>query len=202
MDTNVQALKGLYTALGGEAADVENLTTSSEVITALEAVAAAAATELPAVKASDAGKNLTVNSSGKWAAIMPEDELPEVTTSDNGKVLTVFNGEWDKRYISTNLVVTINEVSGNFVIVYSSDFSEILPYVKANGNVNFTFNGGIFGSGLQAQGGFFSGAGINSQPIYANGIFDTVDHGLCAYSIKITPDNTKTIKVEPITPTA
>lgn len=75
MDTNVQALKDLYVSLGGEASDVANLTTSSEVLVALQAVAQAAATELPVVKAADAGKNLTVDSNGKWAAIMPE--VPE-----------------------------------------------------------------------------------------------------------------------------
>lgn len=78
MDTNVQALKNLYVALGGEASDVAELTTSSEVITAMESVAASAASELPVVKPADEGKTLTVNSSGKWAAIMPE--VPEQNT--------------------------------------------------------------------------------------------------------------------------
>lgn len=71
MDTNVQALKSLYVALGGDAADVADLTRSADVINALNSVAASAASELPSVKKTDAGKTLTVNSSGKWAAIMP-----------------------------------------------------------------------------------------------------------------------------------
>lgn len=82
MDTNVQALKNLYVALGGDASDVENLTTSSEVITAMESVAASAASELPAVKKTDAGKTLTVNGNGKWAAIMPEDVIDDETASE------------------------------------------------------------------------------------------------------------------------
>lgn len=82
MDTNVQALKNLYVALGGEASDVENLTTSSEVITAMESVAASAASELPVVKPADEGKTLTVNSSGKWAAVMPESVIDDETASE------------------------------------------------------------------------------------------------------------------------
>lgn len=170
MDTNVQALKNLYVALGGEASDVADLTTSSEVITAMESVAASAASELPAV-----------------------------TSSDNGKVLCVSSGKWGKKFLATNIVVTINELSGNFSLGYCPNFSEILPYVKANGIASFTITGGAFGADLQTQGGFFSGTGNDSQALYANGIFDTPDYGLCAYSIKITPDNTKTLKVVPIT---
>lgn len=119
MDTNVQALKNLYVALGGDASDVENLTTSSEVITAMESVAASAASELPVVKKVDEGKTLTVDGNGKWAAILPEsviddeeasetktyssskiaslipaNELPAVTASDNGKLLGVNQGAW------------------------------------------------------------------------------------------------------------
>ena len=119
MDTNVQALKGLYVALNGDPKDVENMTTSSEVITALNDVAAAAATELPVVKKVDEGKVLTVNGNGKWAAKLPEsviddeeasesktyssskiaslipaDELPAVTTADNSKLLGVSSGAW------------------------------------------------------------------------------------------------------------
>lgn len=119
MDTNVQALKGLYAALNGDPKDVENMATSSEVITAMQDVAAAAATELPVVKKVDEGKVLTVNGNGKWSAALPEspiddteasetktyssskieslipaNELPTVTSSDNGKVLRVASGHW------------------------------------------------------------------------------------------------------------
>lgn len=81
MDTNVQALKGLYAALNGDPKDVENMATSSEVITALQDVAAAAATELPVVKKVDEGKVLTVNGNGKWSAALPETEIDDTEAS-------------------------------------------------------------------------------------------------------------------------
>jgi len=64
MDTNVQALKNLYVALGGDLSEVANLATSSEVINAIA--------QLPAIGAS----------------------LPAVTAADNGKVLKVAEGKW------------------------------------------------------------------------------------------------------------
>jgi hypothetical protein len=71
--TNVEALKALYVALGGSAADVADKTTSAEVISALATIAPTAiAAELPKVTASDNGKVLTVVS-GKWAkAALPD----------------------------------------------------------------------------------------------------------------------------------
>ena len=64
MDTNVQALKNLYVALGGDLSEVANLATSSEVINAIA--------QLPAIGVS----------------------LPAVTATDNGKVLKVVEGKW------------------------------------------------------------------------------------------------------------
>ena len=64
---NVEALKALYVALGGDPADVENLTLNSEVIEALATV----------------------------AAVVAAGTLPEVTDADDGKVLTVQNGKWE-----------------------------------------------------------------------------------------------------------
>ena len=92
--TNVEALKALYVALGGTAADVENLSTSADVINAIAThVASGGAAELPAVKAADNGKVLTVVS-GKWAAAAVPAELPTVSATDNGKVLKVTDGAW------------------------------------------------------------------------------------------------------------
>lgn len=90
---NVAALQGLYVALGGDIADVENITTTAEMLYALADVAQAAASELPAVKSSDNGKLLKVVG-GKWAKAA--SDLPAVTGDDNDKVLTVVNGAWDK----------------------------------------------------------------------------------------------------------
>lgn len=70
--TNLDQLKAIYVALGGAAADVADLTDNAAVLAkiALQAAivaAAASVTELPAVKAADNGKVLTVVN-GKWAA--------------------------------------------------------------------------------------------------------------------------------------
>lgn len=71
MNTTVDALKTLYTALGGTAADVANITTIPEMIAALaplaETIAAGSKAELPTVSATNDGQVLTVVS-GKWAA--------------------------------------------------------------------------------------------------------------------------------------
>lgn len=66
MDTTVVALRNLYAALGGQAADVANLVIIPDLINAIA----------------------TLVSSGATA------ELPAVTASDNGKVLKVVDGEW------------------------------------------------------------------------------------------------------------
>lgn len=65
--SNVEALKNLYVALGGTAADVATMTTNAEVINAIAQI----------------------------AAPLAEKTLPDVTAEDNGKVLTVVSGEWE-----------------------------------------------------------------------------------------------------------
>ena len=87
----VDALKALYTALGGSAETVENMTLIPEVINAIAAIVTGA--ELPAVSGSDNGKVLTV-SSGAWAAADIPSQLPAVTGDDDGKVLKVIDGAW------------------------------------------------------------------------------------------------------------
>ena len=79
---NVEALKALYVALGGQLTDtyadiaggvaVSNYATNPDVILAIAKVAA----------------------SVKEAA--NTKELPTVTSSDNNKVLTVVSGKWQK----------------------------------------------------------------------------------------------------------
>lgn len=66
MDNTIDALRNLYVALGGDSADVQNITIIPDMINAIAA---------------------HINS-GSAA------ELPAVTTTDNGKVLTVVSGEW------------------------------------------------------------------------------------------------------------
>lgn len=66
MNQTVDALKALYAALGGSAADVANITLIPDMVNAIAAL---------------------VQSGGTA-------ELPSVTTTDNGKVLTVVSGKW------------------------------------------------------------------------------------------------------------
>lgn len=64
--TNVEALKALYKALGGDETDVAEITTTADMIAAIATVAATATAP----------------------------ELPEVTAEDNGSVLKVTDGKW------------------------------------------------------------------------------------------------------------
>lgn len=98
MDNTITALKNLYVALGGTAADVANINIIPAMINAIATQAAAVVTaanakELPSVSSTDNGKLLTVVS-GKWAKAAAPAELPAVTADDNGKVLKVANGAW------------------------------------------------------------------------------------------------------------
>ena len=57
--TNVEALKAVYTALGGDEEDVAAMTTSADVIAAIATVIpTATASELPEVSATDNGSVL------------------------------------------------------------------------------------------------------------------------------------------------
>ena len=68
MNQTVDALKALYVALGGSAADVANITLIPDMVNAIAALVQSGGTaELPSVKSTDNGKVLTVVS-GKWAA--------------------------------------------------------------------------------------------------------------------------------------
>ncbi len=73
MNQTVDALKALYAALGGNSADVANITLIPDMVNAIAALVQSGGTaELPSVKSTDNGKVLTVVS-GKWAAA----NLPE-----------------------------------------------------------------------------------------------------------------------------
>lgn len=90
--TNAEALRLVYTALGGSAADVAGKS-NAEIIAAIATKAAVVAgATLPA--ASGNGKVLTVVSSAWKAADVP-NELPAVTATNAGQVLTVnAEGKW------------------------------------------------------------------------------------------------------------
>lgn len=90
--TNVEALKAVYTALGGQAADVADITTTADMIAKI-ATAIKNTIELPAVTGADNGNVLTVVS-GKWAKAAIPSQLPAVSATDNGSVLKVVEGVW------------------------------------------------------------------------------------------------------------
>lgn len=68
--TNVEALKALYVALGGDADEVANANTNAELIAALAGVLPESGATLPEVDATNNGDILTVVN-GKWAAVTP-----------------------------------------------------------------------------------------------------------------------------------
>lgn len=74
MDTTVNALKALYVALGGTAADVADVTLIPDMINAIAVVAASATAA----------------------------ELPKVTSANNGQVLTVDGGKWKAKALPNN----------------------------------------------------------------------------------------------------
>lgn len=68
MNLTVEALKELYTALGGNVTNVADITLIPDMIRAIAIhIGNGGAAELPAVTTSDNGKVLTV-SGGKWTA--------------------------------------------------------------------------------------------------------------------------------------
>ena len=88
----VDALKEVYKSLGGSADDVADMTLSADVIAAIATKVAGSGSVLPSVDAEDNGKRLAVVN-GKWAAAAAE--LPAVAIADAGKVLTVnAEGKW------------------------------------------------------------------------------------------------------------
>ena len=91
--TNVEALKLVYVALGGNASDF-NATTNPEAIALIATVCSGGSgSGLPAVTADDNGSVLTVVE-GAWAKAAAPTELPAVTAEDDGDVLTVVDGAW------------------------------------------------------------------------------------------------------------
>ena len=78
MDNTIDALRNLYVALGGTAADVADLVIIPDLINAIATQAA------------------TVTTAATTA------ELPKVTSSDNGKVLSVVSGKWAKANLPSN----------------------------------------------------------------------------------------------------
>lgn len=94
MILTVEALKGLYSVLGGNSANVANVTLIPDMIKHIAAlISSGGARVLPTVSSADNGKVLTVVN-GAWAVATPAAELPTVTSSNNGEILTVSGGNW------------------------------------------------------------------------------------------------------------
>ena len=89
MGANVEALKTLYTALGGSD-DVSAINLTSDMIVKIAGIVGG--TNLPAVTSEDNGDVLKVVS-GEWAK-GSVSELPTVSATDNGSVLKVVEGQW------------------------------------------------------------------------------------------------------------
>lgn len=68
MGDTIKALKALYVALGGTAADVANIVYIPDMINAIATVAGGGGSGLPAVTEDDNGKTLRVDE-GEWAVV-------------------------------------------------------------------------------------------------------------------------------------
>ena len=91
MPTNLDGLKAIFEALGGQADDVTIKDTNADMLIKIAGLLAGGA--LPPVTAADNGKVL-MDKNGKWEPGIIPDELPEVTVEDNGKILKVVDAEW------------------------------------------------------------------------------------------------------------
>lgn len=123
----IEALQGLYVALGGDIADVANINTTPDMLEAIATVAHAAATELPVVTSSDEGDILTVDATGTWVKGDAPAALPTVTAEDNGDVLTVVEGAWAKADAPTELPTVTADDNGSDLIVANGEWSKTYP---------------------------------------------------------------------------
>ena len=121
-NTTVDALKDVYTELGGSAATVASMQTDAEVIEALSALVGSTI-ELPAVTAEDDGDVLTVVN-GAWSKAEASGGLPEVTSADEGDVLTVnSSGEWVAENLPKELFIATAGVSQTVLTKLGSAFT-------------------------------------------------------------------------------
>ena len=121
---NITALQGLYVALGGDIADVANITTTPDMLEAIATVAHAAATELPVVTSADAGDILTVDETGTWSKGAAPAALPTVSGTDNGDVLTVVEGAWAKAAAPTELPTVTADDNGDVLTVVAGAWAK------------------------------------------------------------------------------
>ena len=175
-NTTVDALKDVYTELGGSAATVASMQTDAEVIEALSALVGSTI-ELPAVTSEDNGDVLTVVE-GAWAKAepaTPTSELPTVTSEDNGDVLTVVEGAWAKATPNAKITIDCTKSGSSYNLpnnlqekdicelvasgkevelkaIIDSNNYRILRFVDVDSTNNFTFMGNyVFSSNVYAE---------------------------------------------------
>lgn len=104
--TNVDALKALYVALGGDADDVAEVDQIAEMITALQSV------------------------------VPTGSGLPEVTAEDNGDILSVVDGEWAKaKPDDTMKVIFATSSNSESKITFEMTGAQLVTYIENHPNV-------------------------------------------------------------------
>ena len=134
MKTIIEALQSLYVAMGGQAADVADLTVTPDMIDAIADVYEDKGDTLPTVTDADNAKLLTVVN-GAWDKADAPKELPAVTNTDNGKVLKVVNSAWTKTVEQTPVIYpeyTYDETNSEWVC--DRPFEDLAAWI-ANGRV-------------------------------------------------------------------
>lgn len=117
--TNVESLKKLYAAMGGDPADVADLKVNAELIDALSDVA---------------------GGGGGGSS------LPPVTSADNGDVLTVVDGAWNKAAPSGGgLVVNLSYDDATGVYTAGTKAGVIFSALEAGQYVRFQMDVGTQG---------------------------------------------------------
>lgn len=175
----IEALQKLYVAMGGQAADVENLSITPDMINAIAEVyqGGGGGAALPEVTAADNNKLLTVVN-GAWDKANAPKELPSVTAADNGKVLIANNGIWNKsqdnivRYVpytgttdpDTGTVSYTCELTAGQIATKLAQGSFIVAKIQIDGGITYYLPlvgvGSIGGANSLCFGGIASTDGI------------------------------------------
>ena len=192
LTTNIEALRGLYVALGGDVADVADITTLPEMLTQISTVAAAAASELPAVTTSDNGKIMQVKS-GKWAAGL---KFPTSITSTQKFRPICVNGQGTDIVVGSAvqyLQSTIKKSGSSYSFEqFNGNYAAVKDFVNGKINVGINFMGNSFAEGCSV---YYAGNDtLNDQDAIFSGV--VVDNGdVYALIITVKSDDTKTISV-------
>lgn len=178
---NINALKALYVALGGNLANtyadiadgiaVADYVLLADVISAIAKIAGSSI-ELPAVTMADEGKLLTVDAEGKW-------DKAEILPNDIGLENDYYNLSYN--YATRKYIATSGIVIANFEASYDTDTSVITGITEAektpaqvekayfrNGTARNTI---VLAKVLLADGGLIAGAVILPINMDENGFY-------------------------------